>query len=95
MYSTVVIIKKGFFYEKKNQFILEYTKKILLLTVLAKISTRKNLCKENSCFILIIMSLEDICRHQMQIFQCGPHQISIEKPKWPAKIPYFLLEINK
>ena len=49
---------------KKNQFILDYIqKKItigLLLTVLAKISTRKSLCKANSCFILIIISLEDM-----------------------------------
>ena len=70
VHSTVVIIsikiKRGFFNEKKNQFILDYTQNkitiALLLTVLAKtkISTRKKLCKANSCFILIIISLEDM-----------------------------------
>ena len=69
VHSTVVIISikiKRVFFMKKNQFILDYTQNkitiALLLTVLAKtkISTRKNLCKAKICFILIIISLEDM-----------------------------------
>ena len=68
-------------------------------TVLAKMFTRKNMCKANGCLILVNMGMEDkslnvplsLIRFKMK------NQILLSNfdKKWVAKMPYFLFKITK